>query len=96
MLYVNASCNAYGAVFAQTNSIGNKIQKFLEVFMQGIDAAAASVIGQNLGAKKQDRAGKNCVEHPGNVHDYRGVCNTNLPDDPEADVLPVQQCPGGN
>lgn len=58
MLYVNASCNAYGAVFAQTNSIGNKIQKFLEVFMQGIDAAAASVIGQNLGAKKQDRAEK--------------------------------------
>ena len=58
MLYVNASCNAYGAVFAQTNSIGNKIQKFLEVFMQGIDSAAASVIGQNLGAKKQDRAAK--------------------------------------
>ena len=26
--------------------------------MQGIDAAAASVIGQNLGAKKQDRAEK--------------------------------------
>lgn len=58
MLYVNANCNAFGAVYAQTNSIGNKIQKFLEVFMQGIDAAAASVIGQNLGAKKQDRAAK--------------------------------------
>lgn len=58
MLYVNANCNAFGSVYAQTNSIGNKIQKFLEVFMQGIDAAAASVIGQNLGAKKQDRAAK--------------------------------------
>lgn len=58
MLYVNASCNAFGAAYSQTNSIGNKIQKFLEVFMQGIDSAAASMIGQNLGAKKQDRAAK--------------------------------------
>lgn len=58
MLYVNANCNAFGAAYAQTNSIGNKIQKFLEVFMQGIDAASASMIGQNLGAKKQDRAAK--------------------------------------
>lgn len=58
MLYVNANCNAFGAAYAQTNSIGNKIQKFLEVFMQGIDAASASMIGQNLGARKQDRAAK--------------------------------------
>lgn len=58
MLYVNSNCNAFGAAYAQTNSIGNKIQKFLEVFMQGIDTAAASMIGQNLGAKKQDRAAK--------------------------------------
>lgn len=58
MLYVNANCNAFGAAYSQTNSIGNKIQKFLEVFMQGIDSASASMIGQNLGAKKQDRAAK--------------------------------------
>lgn len=58
MLYVNANCNAFGAVYSQTNSIGNKIQKFLEVFMQGIDAAAAAMIGQNLGADKKDRAAK--------------------------------------
>ena len=58
MLYVNAGCNAFGAVFSQTNSIGNKIQKFMEVFMQGVDSGAASMVGQNLGAKKQDRAAK--------------------------------------
>ena len=58
MLYVNASCNGYGAVYSQTNSIGNKIQKFLEVFMQGIDTASATMIGQNLGARKLDRAAK--------------------------------------
>ena len=58
MLYVNASCNAFGPVYSQTNSIGNKIQKFLEVFMQGIDTASAAMIGQNLGAKKHDRASR--------------------------------------
>ena len=58
MLYVNASCNAFGPVYSQTNSIGNKIQKFLELFIQGVDSAAAAIIGQNLGAKKQDRAAK--------------------------------------
>ena len=58
MMYVNASCNVYGPVYSQTNSIGNKIQKFLEVFMQGIDTASATMIGQNLGAKKNDRAAK--------------------------------------
>ena len=41
-----------------TNSVGNKLQKFLEVFVQGIDTASASMVGQNLGAKKIDRAGK--------------------------------------
>lgn len=58
MLYINASCNNYGAVYSQTNSIGSKIQKFLEVFMMGIDTAAATMIGQNLGAKRNDRAAK--------------------------------------
>lgn len=58
MMYVNASCNVYGPIYSQTNSIGNKIQKFLEIIMQSIDTASASMIGQNLGAKKQERAAK--------------------------------------
>lgn len=58
MMYVNASCNDYGPVYSQTNSIGNKIQKLLEVFIQGIDTASATMIGQNLGARKLDRAAK--------------------------------------
>lgn len=58
MMYVNASCNDYGLVFSATNSIGNKIQKFLEVFLQGMDSASATMIGQNLGAQKQERASK--------------------------------------
>ena len=58
MMYVNSSCNELGMVYSQTNSIGNKLQKFLEVFIQGIDAASSTMIGQNLGAKKPDRAAK--------------------------------------
>lgn len=56
MLWVNSNVNSYGLVVSSTNSIGNKLQKFLEVFIQGIDTACASMIGQNLGAKKIDRA----------------------------------------
>ena len=58
MMYVNSSCNDLGMVYSQTNSIGNKVQKFLEVFIQGIDAASSTMIGQNLGAKKPERAAK--------------------------------------
>lgn len=59
MLWVNTSVNAYDdIVVSNTNYVGTKLQKFLEVFMQGVDAASAAMIGQNLGAKKTDRAGK--------------------------------------
>lgn len=61
MLWVNANVNSYGLVAAATNSVGNKIQKFMEVFMQGVDSAAASMVGQNLGAKKTGRAGKSIL-----------------------------------
>ncbi|MCD8381227.1 MAG: MATE family efflux transporter [Lachnospiraceae bacterium] len=58
LLYINANINAYGTEVSATNGVGNKLQKFLEVFMQGVDTASASMIGQNLGAKKTKRAGK--------------------------------------
>lgn len=58
MLWVNATANSYGMTVSAANSVGNKIQKFLDVFIQGVDTAAAAMIGQNLGAKKIDRAGK--------------------------------------
>ncbi len=58
MMWVNSNVNSYGLTVSATNSIGNKLQKFMEVFAQGIDTAAAAMIGQNLGARKTDRAGK--------------------------------------
>lgn len=61
MLWVNSTANSYGLVVSATNSVGNKLQKFLEVFVQGIDTASASMVGQNLGAKKTGRAGKTTI-----------------------------------
>ncbi len=61
MMWVNANVNSYGLTVSAANSIGNKIQKFAEVFAQGIDTAAAAMIGQNLGARKPERAARTTV-----------------------------------
>lgn len=58
LLWVNSNINSYGLAVSATNSVGNKIQKFLEMFMQGVDTASAAMVGQNLGAKKTERAAK--------------------------------------
>lgn len=58
MLWVNASANSYGMLVSTTNGVGNKLQKFLEVFIQSVDTASSAMVGQNLGAKKTERAGK--------------------------------------
>ena len=61
MLWVNANINACGAIASGTNGIGNKLQKFLEIFSASMSQASAAMVGQNLGAKKQDRAKKAVV-----------------------------------
>lgn len=58
MLWVNAGINSYGLTISATNSVGNKLQKFLDVFTSSLQQAAAAMIGQNLGARKQKRAGR--------------------------------------
>lgn len=55
MVWVKANINIYGLVPSSTYSIGNKIEKLMTVFVQGIDSAAGAMIGQNLGAKKPER-----------------------------------------
>lgn len=55
MMWVKSSINVYGLVASSTYSIGNKIEKFANVFVQGVDGAAGAMIGQNLGAKKPER-----------------------------------------
>lgn len=55
MLWVKSQINLYGVVASSTYSIGNKIEKFMNVFVMGVDSAAGAMIGQNVGAKKTKR-----------------------------------------
>lgn len=55
MLWVKSNINAYGLVTSSTYSIGNKVEKFMNVFVQGVDGAAGAMVGQNIGAKKPKR-----------------------------------------
>lgn len=55
MLWVKSHINSYGLTFSATYSIGNKIEKFMNVFVQGVDGAAGGMVGQNIGARKHDR-----------------------------------------
>lgn len=80
MLWVKSNVNSYGLVASATNSVGDKIQKFCNVFMSGVDAAAGAMIGQNLGARQPDRAGKiiwntlGCTLVVATVASLLGVC----------------------
>lgn len=58
MLWVKSSINSYGLIVSATNSVGSKLEKFLNVFVQGVDGGAGAMIGQNLGARKYDRTKK--------------------------------------
>ena len=58
MLWVKSSINFYGLVPSATYSVGNKIEKLMQVFVQGVDGAAGAMIGQNIGARKHDRVVK--------------------------------------
>ncbi|WP_455436205.1 MATE family efflux transporter [Hungatella hathewayi] len=58
MIWVKANINSYGLIYSSTYSIGNKIEKFVLLFSQGVTSASGAMIGQNLGAKKQDRVRK--------------------------------------
>jgi putative MATE family efflux protein len=58
LMYCTARVNSYGEIASATNSVGNKIQRLCNVFVMGVDGAASTMIGQNLGARKTDRCSK--------------------------------------
>ena len=57
-LYCKSHINAYGLVASATNSVGNKINRFANIIMNGFTQGAGAVIGQNIGARKHDRVKK--------------------------------------
>ena len=58
MFWVNMHVNVYGVIVSAANSIGNKLQKFTDIFAGALQQAAAVIIGQNLGAGKYERVKK--------------------------------------
>lgn len=58
MLWVKSNINSFGLTASATYSVGNKIEKFMNIFILGMDGAAASMIAQNIGARKPERAKK--------------------------------------
>lgn len=96
MLWVNANANSFGLVVSATNSVGNKLQKFLEVFVQGIDTASASMVGQNLG-RKEDRPRRQ--DHPLHLHCRHLLCcgfQRAVSADPPRNFPPVHHGRSGN
>ena len=47
--------NAFGLVASATNSIGNKVQKLINILTNSLTSGAGAMVGQNLGARKLDR-----------------------------------------
>ena len=57
-MWVKANINSYGLTFSATYSVGNKILNFGDVLFNSFTMAGGAMIGQNLGARKIDRAQK--------------------------------------
>lgn len=50
--------NSFGLVASATNSIGNKVQKLINVFTMSVRGGSGAMVGQNLGARKIERVKK--------------------------------------
>ena len=50
-----AQINTFGLVASATNSIGNKIQRLITVFITSTSSGAGAMVGQNVGAGKLER-----------------------------------------
>ena len=58
MLFCSARINEFGLIASATNSIGNKVQRLVNIFCSSINQGAGAMTGQNIGARKFDRVKK--------------------------------------
>ena len=57
-LFVNSWINSYGVSVSAVAGIANKFNSISNLFAQAVNTAGASMVGQNIGAKKYDRVPK--------------------------------------
>lgn len=57
-LFVNSWINSYGVTVSAVAGIANKFSSISNLFSQAVNTAGASMVGQNIGAKKYERVPK--------------------------------------
>lgn len=55
MLFISSKANAFGLVATAVYGVGQKLYSVVSIVSASVQASAASVIGQNIGAGKMDR-----------------------------------------
>ncbi len=55
MIYVTSFINSYGVAAASISGIGNKLYSIVNMVSSAFGAAMATVVGQNIGARRPDR-----------------------------------------
>ena len=53
-----AQINGFGLLASTTNSIGNKVNKMVNIFTTSVNGGTSAMVGQNLGAKEYKRVQK--------------------------------------
>ncbi|MBQ6450412.1 MAG: MATE family efflux transporter [Solobacterium sp.] len=54
-LICSSHVNTFGLVASATNSIGNRVQRLVNIFCNSVTQGSGAMVGQNLGARKFDR-----------------------------------------
>lgn len=57
-LFVNSWINSYGVLISAVSGVNNKLSVISNLFSNAVNAAASSMIGQNIGAEKYKRVPK--------------------------------------
>ena len=57
-LFVNSFINSYGVAASAAMGVGKKLQQFCNIIVMGVRQAASAMIGQNFGARRNDRISK--------------------------------------
>lgn len=57
-LFVNSWLNSYGVLISAVSGVNNKLSVISNLFSNAVNAAASSMIGQNIGAEKYSRVPK--------------------------------------
>lgn len=58
LTFINSYVNPYGVVASAVNGVGSKLSSLMQVVTQAMQTATSAFVGQNVGARKPERAKK--------------------------------------